>query len=73
MRNLERKREYDRNRYAEKREENPDGVREAERLRKARQRKKARDPYSKFNQVSIDSPEGERAVEKQSYRNAQSR
>ena len=71
MRNIERKRQYDRDRYAKLREEHTDRVREAERLRKQRQRKKAPDPYSMFNQVSLDTPAGARAADKQRYIDSQ--
>ena len=90
MRNIERKREYDRERYAKLRQDNPERVREAERLRKQRQRKERKpepneqvrqrmekfrathvDPNSKFNHVSLDTPAGARAADKQRYIDSQ--
>lgn len=68
MRNFDKKRENDRIRYAEKRQKNPLEVREAERLRKAAQRKRKRDPYSQFNTSSIDEPGGLEKLERATVR-----
>ena len=71
-RNLEKKREYDRERYKRLRDENLAEVREAERLRKAAQRKRKSAPLqhdygSTTNPYSTDTPHGASAADRQSY------
>jgi hypothetical protein len=74
LRNYDRKREYDRKRYAEKRAADPVTVREQERLRKAVQRKRrkgaplAGDRGSIDNPFSLDTARTTRELDKQAYR-----
>ncbi len=76
MRNLERKLKYDKDRQARLRKEDPEAVREAEKLRKRVQRQRSHKPLSgdagsPDNPFSYDDPKTKVIVERQSFRNWQ--
>jgi hypothetical protein len=74
-RNAERKLEYDRNRQKRLRIEDPEGVREAERIRKAAQRARQRAAGEPIREetLSLDDPRVAGSLDKKMYRDWASR
>ena len=70
MRNLDRKHEYDRDRYAQKRKDDPLAVRNAERDRKRKQRSRKIDPHFGAMPLLSDTVDEDDDVEAQGLESA---